>query len=248
MYARFILTACLWLLIACADRMTRFYTDDSDGLTSASTSRGSYTGSRYMKCNIFADETFRGEVTVASDKKENYISGCFDINIFKSPENLFKENTRLLQAFPMNIKNEEEIFGKALTMKVYHKERGQDEPPSLVARAIDRQSINSRLKASSTKHFFKDYKLQICDIDPEQWKALQLVVYRDNLGKNTPIRTTKFLLPPFLSDPNEYNDREEKGLAALHPLLSQRMEATRDGDSEDSDFHQHASSLCSESS
>ena len=245
MYVRCILTALFWFFVACADKIAGFR--GSDGLVSTSMARDS-SESRYIKCNIFADETFRGEVTVTSDEKGNYISGCFDINIFKSPENLFSENTRFLQAFPMTIRNEEEIFGKTLTLEVYNKEREQGEAPSLVARAIDRDSIKDRLNISS-KHFFKDYKLQICDIDPEQWKALQLVVYRDNAGKNTPIRTTKFLLPPFLSDPSKYNDREEKGLAALHPLLSQRMEAARDGDSEDSDSYQYSSSsLCSESS
>ena len=230
------------LFVSCAKK-TDF---DGDSLISSSRSESG----RYLKCNVFADETFRGRVTIGSDEKGNYNFGCFDIDITESPESLFKTNSLFLQAYPLTVKRgkDEFDFGPPLELRIYDQE-SKTGPPVRVSKVIDRKSIRQKISEDSVDGFFDRYRIQVCNIDPGKWEGMQLVVYHEEEARRSkPIRVTKFLLPSFLSDPKEFGRVKEEKLVALHPFLNQNQESDQNRDEDPggsvSDFARFFSSLC----
>lgn len=229
------------LLVSCAKKANFA----GDSLISSSRSESD----RYLKCNAFADETFRGRVKINSDKEGNYNFDCFDIDIIENPESLFKNDSLFLQAYPLTVKRgkDEFDFGKALELKIYDQE-SKTASPVLVSKVIDRKSIR-QISEDSVDGFFKRYRVQVCHIDPKKWEGMQLVVYQEEEARRSkPIRVTKFLLPSFLSDPKEFGRVKEEKLAALHPFSNRNQESDQNGneesDSSTSDFAEFFSSLC----
>ena len=167
---------------------------------------------KFMTCNFFADETFRGYIYRPPSKKN-----CFHIDIVESPEELLKNEDLFLQIYPFKILRDELDYGFAQT--IYTRSKMDKERVLIKSQLIDTHIIQVELDLS-TDYFFLDHVLEICDLD-DKWKGLQLVIYERRQGQEgaVPIRITKFLNPPFLIHPEYFRDRAGMDLTAYHPFL-----------------------------
>ena len=138
------------------------------------------------------------------------------MNIINAPSNLFESKRLFLQAYPFAVKREKLSYGPSLEIETYSKKDGS---LLISSKIIDSFLADNHLGAGK-KSFFADHWFRFCGVTSE-WDGIQLVIYlrRGGGAKAAPLAATKFLLPPFLSDPARF--QEEKGLvlAALHPFL-----------------------------
>ena len=179
----------------------------------------------YLSCNIFADETFRGRVW-----NDARVSGpgedCVYFQIEKSPRNLLQGQNLFLQIHPFSVEREGDFrYGALLPINTVKKaDTGGENEVLIQSQIIDSYLVNVRLETNPDGFFF-DHIFEICDVD-DKWKGLQLTVYsrKENISKPSPIRTTKFLLPPFPAHPERFKSEYGDGLAAFHPFLEARPE------------------------
>ena len=108
------------------------------------------------------------------------------------------------------------------------------------SKIIDTYLIETQL-GLEPDYFFLDHLLEICDVG-SGWKGLQLVIYERRVNQDEPalIRITKFLLPPFLTHPGHFREKNGAALAAFHPFL----ELTADFKSKPSSYYDLAEEMC----
>ena len=205
-------------------------------------------------CSYFRDDTFYGEVEAVFSASGQYDSSCVEIRIFDSPERLFEIENLFVQAYPFRFEKEKEVYGLALNIDVYEKGYAFEEDPLFSTKIIDSHSVETI--SSSSTDFFRDHEFKFCVKDLTKWDAMQLVVYfeseeeSDAYGngngkgvkkiKHSPIRITRFLIPPFLSHPTYFQKEEGNALAIYHPFLS----SDKKEDLASSYFVEQAQAIC----
>ncbi len=169
---------------------------------------------QYQSCNEFSDETFRGYVWSHSSSPDK--SSCVSMEIIEYPHELLKNESLFLQIYPFSIEWGKMRYGESLPVNTLTR----DQEELILSNMIDAYLVEIKLKLE-TDYFFEDHIFELCDIGDE-WAGLHLVVYerRPNQQAPAPIRTTKFLLPPFLAHPGHFRDVKGDGLAAFHPFLA----------------------------
>ena len=198
------------LFLSCASKQEFKGGEDPAGMYAASHSAESV----YLRCNAFSDDTFQGIVAVEEGLNDD--RACALVNIVHFPANFFESDKLFLQAYPFAEKRRKLSYGPSLDIEIYDR---NERSLLITTKIIDLFLIERKLQKDK-KSFFEDHYFQFCGADPE-WEGMQLVIYlRKDEGKSTPLRITKFLLPPFLAHPRHF--QEEKGdiLAAFHPFLS----------------------------
>ena len=170
------------------------------------------TNGRILQCNSFNDDTFRGKVRPVENKKR-----CFDIKISKYPDNFFNTENTFLQIYPSSVTEDATKHGKSLPIDIY--KNGDDSAPLVQSKIIDSYLVNEEIK-TSTKSFFDNHYFRLCDLT-QDWDIIQLVIYlrRSNYDEPSPIRITKFLLPPFLANPNHFKQERGDALWVYHPFF-----------------------------
>ena len=189
---------------------------------------------KFMTCNFFADESFRGYIYPSVGDKS-----CFDIDIAKSPQEFLRNEDLFLQVYPFKIFRDELNYGSAKT--IYTVSKYKNSEVLIQSQIIDNHIIQVELELE-TDHFFLDHSLQVCDIE-EEWDGLQLVIYERREGEKepAPIRITKFLTPPFLIHPEYFKETKGVSLGAYHPFLDFIPELK----SEPKAYYELAENLCS---
>ena len=189
---------------------------------------------KFMSCNFFADDTFRGYIYRSSSKDD-----CFHIDIIESPQELLKNEDLFLQVYPFKIFRDELNYGYAQT--IYTVPKQDSNKPLMQSQMIDTHIVLAELELEPD-YFFLDHNLEVCDID-EQWDGLQLVVYERRQGQSepVPIRITKFLNPPFLIHPEFFREKAGVKLAVYHPFLDFIPELKSEPDK----YYEIAEELCS---
>ena len=173
---------------------------------------------QYLSCNSFADKTFRGYIWGDSggvDLQDN----CFYMEIINYPKELLKSNDFFLQVFPFYIVNDEPLPGNSLFVQIINKfGRGEQERVVGTSELIDIHFIEVDLELEPN-YFFMDHFLKVCNVE-ERMKGLQLVIYKNqNKEEGVPVRVTKFLLPPFLVNPEHFQEEHGNVLGTFHPFL-----------------------------
>ncbi len=167
---------------------------------------------RNLMCSPFSDDTFRGKMTLVEDKED-----CFHVRISKHPSNLFSTENIFLQVYPFSIREGATKYGKSLSMVIY--QYGDESDPLIQSQIIDSFLIDEQIGTSS-KNFFRGYYFELCNIKQESWDGVQLVTYlRGDGDQSSPIRVTKFLLPPFLANPTHFKRERENALLVYHPFF-----------------------------
>ena len=165
------------------------------------------------------------------------------MQIFKSPIGLFEVNNLFVQAYPVRFFQGELESGFALDIEIYKRDKRLEEKPLLTSDLLDAQLAKS-LDSFSSNEFFRKHYFKFCSDELEKYKAVQLVVYFEDKekeeNKNSAVRTTRFLLPPFLSHPAHFKKQEGNALAAHHPFLTSK----RKEELGSQHFHQLADSIC----
>ena len=195
---------------------------------------------RYLTCNMFADDTFRGYVW-SDSKTPDYKRDCVYIDITKNPKEFLKNEDLFLQIYPFSIVNNEISYGSSLPIKTIKKFIKDEEKKVLVlSHIIDTYLVETELDLEPD-HFFLDHLLEVCDIEEKQG-GLQLVIYerRESQEDPAPIRITQFLLPPFLVHPEHFRDANGSALAAFHPFLKYISELK----SKPSSYYDLAEKMC----
>ena len=192
------------------------------------------------QCNPFSDETFHGEAKAVFSASGQYDPSCVQVEIFKGPSSLFEVDNLFLQAYPIRFNRGEFNSGLALNIEIY---QPLQKKPLLVSELLDAQIIK-KLDSSTSNEFFRKHYFKLCSEDLGQYRAVQLVVYFEDkekeTDKNSVVRTTRFLLPPFLSHPTHFKKSEGKALAALHPFLTSKKKEELGSEH----FYQLANSIC----
>ena len=167
---------------------------------------------KFMACNFFADETFRGYIYRPSSK-----SSCFHIHITEGPKEFLRNEDLFLQIYPFRIFRDEHEYGFSQT--IHTRAKFGEQKILIKSQLIDAHIVQVELKETAD-HFFLDHTLEICGLD-KKWQGLQLVIYerRDYHEEPVPIRITKFLVPPFLIHPEYFRDKKGINIAAFHPFL-----------------------------
>ena len=199
----------------------------------------SVAGNQYLSCSSFADKTFHGYIWTADPDSQK---GCIHIDISQYPKELLENADLFLQAYPFSVRNQEMVYGSSLQIHTVPKflRDGQREssPRSYI---IDSYFVEIDL-GMELDHFFLDHLLKICDIE-EKWKGLQLVIYYEKAGQDpVPIRTSKFLLPPFLIHPEHFREENGEALGAFHPFLEYTSEMKSQSSSS---YYDLAEEMCS---
>ena len=189
---------------------------------------------KFMTCNFFSDETFRGYVFHSSG-----LDNCFHIDITESPKELLKNDDLFLQIYPFRVSEDGLEYG--LSQTIYTLPKFDKQKVLIKSQIIDTHVVQVELDQEAD-HFFLDHTLEVCSLD-EKWQGLQLVIYERRQGQEEPIpiRITKFLKPPFLIHPEYFRDKAGNGLAAYHPFL----ELIPDLKSEPGSYYKLAEQLCS---
>ena len=193
-----------------------------------------------LKCMHFSDETFNGVVHASFSASGEIDPYCVKLEIFQSPKSLFNSEELFVQAYPLLFDNETPVYGTAMNFEIYKKSHRD---PVLSSRILEAQLVK-KLK-STPNRFFRDHYFKLCSDDLEEWEAMQLIVYFEKNEKyddvkHSPIRVTRFLIPPFLSNPNYYRKEQGDALVALHPYLHSQQKINEGTD----EFFDHTSSLC----
>lgn len=196
---------------------------------------------RYISCNVFADETFRGYVWQDS-KSSVHNEECIYLDIVKSPKGLLRNEDLFLQIYPFSIDNEGINYGSSFPIRTVRKPSTNDEEEDILvlSQIIDTYLVETELDLE-TDHFFLDHVFKICDVG-EEWDGLQLVIYerRNSPKEPIPVRVSKFLIPPFLIHPEHFRDTHGEALAAFHPLLEYIPQIK----SRPSEYYDLAKNLC----
>ena len=189
---------------------------------------------KFMTCNFFSDETFRGYIYRPSSK-----DSCFHIDIVESPKELLRNEDLFLQIYPFRIFKDEYEYG--FSQAIHTRSKFDKHKILIKSQIIDTHIVQVELDATAD-HFFLDHTLEICDLD-ETWQGLQLVIYerRGYNEESVPIRITKFLIPPFLIHPEYFREQAGVNLAAFHPFLEYIPEFKSKPDS----YYKLAEKLCS---
>lgn len=202
-------------------------------------SMGSEEGA-YFSCNIFADETFRGSVWNDSDSS-SYAEACVYLKIEASPKDLLKNEDFFLQIYPFFVKDGAMDFDSSLRINTIRESVGNGAKEIVMESAmIDTYLVQAKLRVNPD-HFFLDHFFEICDIKDE-WDGLQLVVYERKREEAVYVRTTKFLLPPFLIHPEHFRNERGDALAAYHPFL----EFIPEFKSTPSSYYDYAERICNQ--
>ena len=190
----------------------------------------------FLKCNIFSDETFQGKVRPDITPVGKYNPDCVRVDISKAPASLFKTEDLYLQAYPFSFENKERTYGPSLDIKIYKKSAKNLDDMLFKAHLVDKHLIEKSIKSSS-ESFFNDHYLKFCGMG-EKWEGMQLVVYFEGEEKTLPVRVTRFLTPPFLSDPYQFELQKGIQFSALHPFLKLK------GQKEVFEFNDLSSYIC----
>ena len=168
----------------------------------------------YLKCNIFSDETFHGHVSTDVENKQ--AQTCVVVNILKFPTNIFDEDSLFIQAYPFTYTDGDEIeYGESLRIKGFYK-YGESKKNFFESNLIDKKFIQEM--QSTPKDFFSDHYLKFCGLDPK-YPAMQLVIYHKGEKQQAiPIRVTKFLLPPFSTNPEDFEKEQGENLLPFSPF------------------------------
>lgn len=218
-------------MFSCAQKMTVSLSSKAENIAYKPDSSHK---KKFMTCNFFSDETFRGYIYRSSLQKD-----CFHIDIVKSPQELLKNEDLFLQIYPFKISNDEFEYGFAQSISTVSK--FEKNKPLMKSQIIDTHIVQVELDLEAD-HFFLDHNLEICHVD-EQWQGLQLVIYERRQEQEEPvaIRITKFLTPPFLIHPEYFRDKMGINLAAFHPFLDSIPQFKSEPDS----YYKMAEQLCS---
>ena len=189
---------------------------------------------KFMSCNFFSDETFRGYISHSSEQ-----DNCLHIDITESPKELFKNDDLFLQIYPFRVSEDEMEYGFSQT--IYTLPKLDKKKVLIKSQIIDAHVVQVELDQEAD-YFFLDHTLELCSLD-EKWQGLQLVIYnrRERQKEPIPIRITKFLKPPFLTHPEYFRDKAGNGLAVYHPFLEFIPELK----SEPGSYYELAEQLCS---
>ena len=198
--------------------------------------------SPYLSCNVFADETFRGRVW-NEDSSSDLNESCVYLEIEESPQELLENRNLFLQLYPFLVESGGGFhYGPSLPINtIPRQEKSQPEKEALIqSQIIDAYLVNIQLETSPDQFFF-DHFFEICNID-DRWEGLQLVIYskKENIRDPKPLRTTKFLLPPFLAHPEAFKNKHGNGLTAFHPFL----EMTADQEKGPEVYYGRAEQIC----
>ncbi len=215
------------LFLSCAEKVQKTEEDFASVYASTVPIEG-----RFLKCNTFSDNTFHGKVKLVENKKD-----CIDLKILKYPDSFFNTEQFFLQAYPLSLKDGVSKYGKSLSFTVY--ENGEDSIPLVQSSIIDSFLVEKDIK-SSTKNFFQEHYFRICDVT-QDWDMVQLVTYLRKDGKSNPARLTKFLIPPFLSNPSHFKQDKGDDLGVYHPFFDLKNSFQI----EPSSYYQFSQSLCS---
>ena len=224
----------LFLAMACAQKV-----DDLEWEEQAVIYQASSGGkNRYLSCNRFADETFRGHIW--SDSGDiGHEEGCAYVEIARHPQELLKNESLFLQVYPFSIKGGQAVYGKSLPINTLKKSSKEGKKEILASsQIIDTFLVEAELELEPD-HFFLDHILEVCAIE-DKWAGLQLVIYQRREESSVPLRTSKFLLPPFLAHPEHFRDTKGQALAAHHPFLDLVSELK----SQPSAYYDRAEEMC----
>jgi len=160
----------------------------------------------YMTCNRIADSTFQGYIY------DSPKSDCVFIEIDKSPQVLFENDSLFMQIYPFKIDKTDFRYGDSLRIYTLDKQTNQTLVESLI---LDSHIVMELEKEAPL--FFKEHRLEVCGL--QDWEALQIVIYERRAEEDmAPIRVSKFLKPPFLIHPEYFKDSVGNELAAFHPF------------------------------
>ena len=226
----------LFFIVSCAKKANQEQ-QDNHTIIYQSMSSGK---DRYLTCNMFSDDTFRGYIWSDSEEPD-YKKDCVYIDITRSPKELLRNEDLFLQIYPFSIVNGEMNYDSSLLIKTV-KKFVKDEKKKVLATShiIDTFLVETEL-GLEPDYFFLNHLLEVCDIGEKQ-AGLQLVIYerRENQEDHAPIRITQFLIPPFLVHPEHFRDVNGNALAAFHPFLKYISELK----SKPSSYYDLAEKMC----